>query len=492
MWWHPMRNSKKKGFVLAVAAIIILLLTFLVWVLRAAQSRSAAETKAKLVEGTELIWLTPHYIKPTSVDAVNSALEQKGFQASIQIVQLPAENYVAEVKEYLKTDRADILSLGITQWGALGDRTVLEKENYILPLNDYLKEDTSQALIDAYPQAIWESCSIGDHVYWIPSGGNIPNINAAIINSRWAPETPMPETLTQEALLNYLVANKDYFASNGLFAISTPYFMLTRLPGYTYACSPFVPLVVSEQNSDYAVSCLLESADFQAIYSALGKLDKAGLIAREPKDLEETFVQINNYTTEADLKASLSLDENQEVVLLTSPYVYPPELLGACVGVATNSQHPELAFDVIKELYSNSEMTNYLAYGQEGIDYKLVNGRPVKIEDETYINPRVCFGNQFISYPTLYQGRDKSESYRNAFDRMPRSCLFGFQFDGQDVKNDIQRITEVMFEFNLHIANDENAFSQPLDEWNRRLEEAGLNRIQKELENQLNAWLSSS
>ena len=137
-------------------------------------------------------------------------------------------------------------------------------------------------------------------------------------------------------------------------------------------------------------------------------------------------------------------------------------------------------------------MTNYLAYGQEGIDYKLVNGHPVKIEDETYINPQVCFGNQFISYPTLYQGRDKCESYRNAFDRMPRSCLFGFQFDGQDVKNDIQRVTEVMFEFNLHIANDENAFSQPLDEWNRRLEEAGLNRIQKELENQLNAWLSSS
>jgi putative aldouronate transport system substrate-binding protein len=179
-------------------------------------------------------------------------------------------------------------------------------------------------------------------------------------------------------------------------------------------------------------------------------------------------------------------------VKLSDVYSYTDAATGFNLSIARNSQNPEKAMEVINLLYTDKDVMNLLANGIEGKHYAVkpegVISLPEGVTESNYVFGQWQIGNNFLTYP--WEGNDPNywEQMKQHNDSAVFSPAFGFTFNPDPVKTEVAAATNVMNQYRLGIETGTLDPSKSLPEFNKKLKEAGLEKIIAEKQKQYDEW----
>ncbi|MGO4546792.1 ABC transporter substrate-binding protein [Paenibacillus sp. 2TAB23] len=215
----------------------------------------------------------------------------------------------------------------------------------------------------------------------------------------------------------------------------------------------------------------------------IGELRKQGKI----------WMQSATWKPGADIEAQIADNNQYEYVshVVEEPIVTTDLAAGSMFAISRTSKDPDRAMMVLNYLHTDPYVVNLFVNGIEGKHYKKVGDNRIEpIADSGYGKTALFWvvGNQMINYLKPGQPDDlyiNWEKFNNEATRFP---LMGFVFDDAKVKNEITQITAVVTEYKSIFTGAVKDPSKLLEERNKKLKTAGLEKVQAELQSQIDVW----
>ncbi len=197
-------------------------------------------------------------------------------------------------------------------------------------------------------------------------------------------------------------------------------------------------------------------------------------------------------------------DENGQIVkygeqfdsaLFSEPYVKRTSSLLTMISVGANTKHPKEAVEFIKLINENAELYNILIWGIEGKHYtKNEDGTIKQIKDSGYDeigNNGWKYGNQFNSFVLEGEPLDKWEQYEKMNNEAVKSPLLGFVPDTTGISTEVANCGSVTAEYKAKIYFGTEDFDAWYPEFCAKMEQAGIKKVQEELQKQFDEFLAS-
>lgn len=182
---------------------------------------------------------------------------------------------------------------------------------------------------------------------------------------------------------------------------------------------------------------------------------------------------------------------NEWVVIETSGKVINTMAVQSTLtGVNVNSKHPEKAIQLYDYIFGSEEISNMLFFGLEGQDYELVNGR-VKMLENCWKAPAWELGNQFNAYLTETDEEGVWEATMQGNEEAELDPLFGFVPDRTPIETELATCEAVWQEYKDLLYFGLKDYNEVIPEMMSKLEDAGLEKVTAELQNQIDAFLAA-
>ncbi len=186
---------------------------------------------------------------------------------------------------------------------------------------------------------------------------------------------------------------------------------------------------------------------------------------------------------------------NRRCICIRISEPYMPYNAGSTTMTAINaaSKHPDEAFKIIELANSDKEFFNLLAFGIEGKHYNLdEDGKVVLIKNSGYAPGGAWkFGSVFNSLLLPGQDDDLWQQTIRYNDEAKKSPLIGFSFDTTNVRTEIGQISTVGGKY-----KQGSIGTEPVEAWRpaylKELEAAGVEKVRKEVERQINEWAKNN
>lgn len=162
--------------------------------------------------------------------------------------------------------------------------------------------------------------------------------------------------------------------------------------------------------------------------------------------------------------------------------------------VSQNSDNKEAAVKVLNEVNSNPEILNTLVYGPEGENWEKNEDGTIKLLDGYQPTTHMSAwntGNAEILYRdekiTDEQIKESEEGLASAVE----SPLLDFNFVTDSVKTEIANVKTVMSQYISTLHTGTVNPDDVLEQFNKELKEAGLDKIQEEMQRQYDEFMAS-
>lgn len=186
-------------------------------------------------------------------------------------------------------------------------------------------------------------------------------------------------------------------------------------------------------------------------------------------------------------------------VQTVDPVAKTDTVTNVAIGVAAKSEKPDKALQFLNLMYTDKEIVNLIDWGIEGKHYVKMDGQDNMIQypegvtgdNVAYKNYGWMHGNQFLSY--VFEG-EEPDVYVNmdAFNQSAaKSKALGFTFNGDPVKNEVAACSAVLTQYRGVLESGSVDVDRVLPEFLKKLEDAGIERIIKEKQSQLDAWAAN-
>lgn len=168
--------------------------------------------------------------------------------------------------------------------------------------------------------------------------------------------------------------------------------------------------------------------------------------------------------------------------------------------IPENSAHPEKAMQFLNLLYTDPEIINLVVYGIEGEDYVVRDdgriGYPDGL-DATTVGYSMAsmlwsFGNQFNAHVWETNAPDLWDQTKAWSETGLKSKAYGFVFDPTPVANEEAAVQNVYDQYRMSLECGVVDPESTLDEMNKKMYDAGLQKIMDEKQEQLNAWAEAN
>ncbi len=170
---------------------------------------------------------------------------------------------------------------------------------------------------------------------------------------------------------------------------------------------------------------------------------------------------------------------------------------GYCVPVTATE--PEAAVRYVNFLMTSPELCNLLTWGVEGQNWVLnADGQATYPEGVTadtvgYHTSDFLYGNQILIAPWEGSALDIREQQQAEMDNAERSKYMGFSVDNTGLENTIAACHDVCNQFHPMLDSGSSGdYEKTLEEFNSRLEAAGMNELLAAYQEQLDAWLAEN
>lgn len=221
-----------------------------------------------------------------------------------------------------------------------------------------------------------------------------------------------------------------------------------------------------------SVGSSLKSADERKLVAFATDTWKPGQDAYEKQQYGESFVHIK----------------------CTKPYIGRQSGLSTMIAVGANSKHPKEAVEFIKLINSRKDLYNLICWGIEGKHFnKNDNGTVSEIADSGYNIGKNAwkYGNQFNGYVTEGQSLDIWEQTEKMNNEADKSPIMGFVPNTDIIATETANVTSVSSEYSAKENFGTADMSEWYDEYNIKMDEAGIHKVRDELQRQYDEWLSS-
>jgi putative aldouronate transport system substrate-binding protein len=207
----------------------------------------------------------------------------------------------------------------------------------------------------------------------------------------------------------------------------------------------------------------------------------------------KTWLQTTVWKPGADIELKLADAPNSydwESHVVEEPIVTTDLAAGSMMSISRTSKDPERAMMVLNYLHTDPYVINLIVNGIEGKNYKKVGDNRIEpIANSGYDGGLFwVIGNQFLNYLKPGQPDDLYDSWKKFNNSAKRFPLLGFVFDDTKVKNEIAQLTAVANEYKVIGTGAVDNPSKLLDERNAKLKAAGIDKVQAELQAQVDAW----
>ena len=173
-------------------------------------------------------------------------------------------------------------------------------------------------------------------------------------------------------------------------------------------------------------------------------------------------------------------------------------------GIASWSENNKNAEDFLLKLFTDKDIANLIQYGIEGKDYQLDENNHVKvITDKLGLK---IFGYQYtnpkITYSSIYEEDDKIEYSNWFYSKYGEDFPKGFRFEAMPVIKDINIVNKVWNTYfdeqtatgltNKLYMLDVKDIDVFLEDLNKTLDDAGMQKIVDEANRQYQEWLKEA
>jgi len=205
------------------------------------------------------------------------------------------------------------------------------------------------------------------------------------------------------------------------------------------------------------------------------------------------WMQTTVWKPGADIELKLSDGGKYDWVshVVEEPIVTTDLATGSMMGISRTSKDPERAMMVLNYLHTDPYLINLIVNGIEDKHYKKVGANRIEAIPESGYGQTALFwviGNQMLNYLKPGQPDDLYESWIKFNNDATRFPLIGFVFNDTNVKNEITQLTAVVTEYKVIGTGAVPDPIKLLEERNEKLKAAGLEKVQTELQTQIDVW----
>lgn len=167
--------------------------------------------------------------------------------------------------------------------------------------------------------------------------------------------------------------------------------------------------------------------------------------------------------------------------------------IATLTAISRTSENPERAMMLIELVNTDSELFNLLSFGLEGKHYEKLDDNTVKVNPTGgYTASNWVFGNVFNGYLIEGQAPDTWKVTREMNESAVVPPTFGFNFDDTAVKAEYANVAALKAEYEPLLLTGTVDPAEYLPQYLDKLNKAGIDKVQAELQRQLDAWAAEN
>ena len=381
------------------------------------------------------------------------------------------------------------------------------KKNAFMEISDLLETKGQDILAKADPRVI-EALKTNGELYAIPS-----QVPLSTLQSR---------VLKKELVEKY---NFDYQNAQSLASLE-PFLEQIKQnePGITpllvQGSSPIAPYFPEQRYNDDTVSVLrfdeqtkqyvkyFEIPEVIEHYRLLHDYYQKGYIANDAATQTEYMAEAKSgryavmngvgYYTEDASKSTAAYGFPCVETLLQQDMIATPSMMTAMNAISYSCKDAEKAMEVINLIWKDTNLSNMLAYGIEGVNYTVDSrdeaGQPVSVtpksgNEQTWALWHNWIGPLWDQWDSDWNRKESLQQMQEVNETAEVSGAFGFVFDSDPVKTELAQLTNVYSEispiFNTGSMPDFDAYLQTATE---KLESVGIDKVLDEINRQYAEW----
>ena len=433
---------------------------------------------------------------PLVQDEINKIVKKK-INATVKLVPINAANYQQQTNLMLTgNEKIDL----IVSSSFFGYSTQAAK-GQLLALDDLVKSK-GKDILKTVPERLLEGNKVNGKIYGIPSirdwGSYYGFAMRKDIVDKYHIDLSQVKTFADLENVFKIVKEKEPTLTP---AVNTgTQTVVSNLTGGKFDILGDNLGVVSFK--DKKVENMFEDPEYIDAVNLARKWYKAGYIIKDSATSQEAQANIvkagKGFGYFAHMKPGFDVQEKNITgydmvsVKLTDVYSFTDAATGFNLSIARNSQNPEKAMEFINLLYNDKDIMNLLDNGVEGKHYQVKSDGTIKLPDNVkeskYVFGNWQIGNNFLTYPWEGNPANYWEVMKKHNDSAIFSPAFGFTFNPDPVKTEMAASTNVLNQYQLGLESGTLDPEKTLPVFNKKLKEAGLNKIITEKKKQFEAW----
>ena len=193
---------------------------------------------------------------------------------------------------------------------------------------------------------------------------------------------------------------------------------------------------------------------------------------------------------EPGLKTVVPEGKTAEYYISPEKPIYKMTYENTAFQVPVTSQKADRVALFVNLLQKNTEMANLFAYGVEGTDYELVDGKVSKISTEELFYEWMIY-NVKISSPTTAYTDEFMEVYKDWDNKALPSVSFGFSVDYSNIMTEKAQIDNVWTELATPMLAGLKDYDSNIEELKAELKKAGWDTYIAEIQRQFDEFLAN-
>lgn len=258
---------------------------------------------------------------------------------------------------------------------------------------------------------------------------------------------------------------------------------------------------INPDGSETQIENSYATEDFKAIYEKMHDWYEKGYVYKDTAtnaEMAESLVKsgvafsyIGNCEEGVETLKSIGCGMPMTCVKVKTYPVTTSSLTKFVWTIPNSAKEPEAAVTFLDMMFTDSRIANLLTWGIEGRDYEVVDGEACYVngEEGAYHSDDFLFGNQFITLPWQGDGADFRERCAEVEAAGTVSKYLGFTADTSSVSNEIGAVTNVIAEYKGQVHTG-SCDSETFDEFLKKLEDNGAQKIIDCYQEQLDEWLA--
>lgn len=444
--------KKNRNILIAIILLALIAISATVILIKKSDSISKKETDAKIdsvarkeSDAKIITFAVPDICKIDDdyLQHFNDELIKDGHDYMLKIKYLKYDEYAELLESELKTGDTDIAFLGLGDASGNNNIYTLINSGLILNLDEILSQELGAVLYNAFPQTLWESVKCNKHIYSIPSVLVDDQGVYAAFNRDYIADDDIDEWDGSIEGIYEIIKNAEWNNSNA--------------PRFQYLISDysFEDMIECEIRYglifDYeslSIENPLESEKFIGYLNVLDQMKKDGYMTDSIPYLGNSGlnsaevlknVESGNYMVAL---SSGSVDEEflKDNITVKTVKPYLSSRINGSIAISKNTDDIDDVVDFLGLFYGDGKYGNILLYGQEDLDYKVIDGVACNTDgtdlDDDYIN-KLCL-NLFVNiYPVRDENymNDRKNEFFSFYESIKLSPFIGFEPDTAGLNN---------------------------------------------------------